>query len=1257
MAEQVSHNVVNSTESASASASADVIASNNIGIIAGGGTNSSDSSTFKAAREDVKTTSAITTSETTTNDPPDPQSKPGTPNCTQETLESDGSVGINSDIEKKEGSSHHNRTSSVKKPTTFSKVSVTKNFLAKTASPTPVTSKIGDKPSPLGVAAQPATTAKPRLVAKTGALQSMQKARAGTDSVSGPDASKVWNKNRPAPPQPPKQFTDEELKQQYGIHLATRLQTDEGGKESKWADIDDDEEDWAPETVVWMDGTKSTLTPADATPVPKEQPPSESTGDAKALEPVKPSLAIKKSTETGPPRTILKPGIAAQQSKQQNGSSGGSTTSEKPSLKVKTPAPTPAKSPWAQLPPVSAVSPVNPPVQQPPQQSRLPTQDARAYEEGPSQPPTREIAADTFDRSWREGEDDAPRELFNSTNGRYEPAPEGRRSSIRPESHRNPLLLQRPSQSGSVPAEPSPAFQTRSTSQADGSTWVRRRGSSVSQGSLPPGRRTSLARSHELPPAPEDHKRNGTVAGHDLRGPSELARNESTQRLKAKLAALESAGKSRKEREAEAVAAATASKLATGEKPAKTVESRPAAPSQSSENPSGVAPLLEDKPVPPALAPQVPSDEMLSPVPPKSQPPAATDRPKSSGESEQQLQSSRARLSPKNNSRPSFGQQQYRSPLVSNDALQGWGSTAPNGNVWGTAGIGNGTFESTGSFAPMSQASLLPPPVTKKTSPSATDQSRMFPPPGIDPHAELGWGSARAAVSPRPPHAPGPIAPPSRAHQIQRSDPVTAWNSAAARFPHQYAADAVAAESKQQTESGPALPSNTVKETFKKTSLDQGHLGSRRRFNQTEYTIHDADGSRSVASLSPAPPSTQTQPVGPLPISSPLNEAHRHAGESTVRIPDGSLNPAHGGLLSKQPPIGPPNQTQSSSPAYQSNVHFPTGPLPNMPPIKEQSPPPPETDTHPVHDSQTHRPNVKLPAPPPRVRLPPGSAHSSSPMHQVPVMLPHQRPSAWGPPGVARPIAQTEDWQARFNGLFNRTSIHTEVPPSPPKTPPKTYAPALAVSASSRTVVEYHSAPISATVSLPQFITKHGRTPEGFIIDDSTDVFSKPTIEQMFNEELSHGSLPRVNISRNVIYDAKVCGSGQRNMLKMSPNSRFIRPIDPQTGIEMASNFFPKPHNGILVKILGTKLDNKLVSAHHRNSKTRGGDRRASARAKGAGKGSRANSEPHLRKASVQKPESSAAVGVLEAEQSGVKKRLPRMAHKSRMSSKTTAHP
>ncbi|GME27244.1 atp synthase subunit mitochondrial [Neofusicoccum parvum] len=122
--------------------------------------------------------------------------------------------------------------STVKKPTSFKSVSVTKNFLAKTAVSAPV--KVGDK---------------------------------------GPDPNMVWNKNRPTPPPPVKQFTDEELKQQFGIHMATRLQADEDTKESKWADIDEDEdENWAPETVEWMDGTKSTVKPAEPSPPPEEPP-------------------------------------------------------------------------------------------------------------------------------------------------------------------------------------------------------------------------------------------------------------------------------------------------------------------------------------------------------------------------------------------------------------------------------------------------------------------------------------------------------------------------------------------------------------------------------------------------------------------------------------------------------------------------------------------------------------------------------------------------------------------------------------------------------------------------------------------------------------------------------------------------------------------------------------------------------------------------------------------------------------------------
>ena len=180
--------------------------------------------------------------------------------------------------------------------------------------------------------------------------------------------------NLAAPTPPPKQFTDEELKQQYGIHLATRLQTDESGKESKWADIDEDEEDWAPEAVVWMDGTKSTLTPAEATIV-QEELKAVAPQPVKLPETTKPILAAKKPTELGPPKTILKPGIAAQQAKQLNGAAA--TSAEKPSLKAKSPAAS-VKSPWAALPPVAAISPINPPVQQtqPMQPLRMATQDA-----------------------------------------------------------------------------------------------------------------------------------------------------------------------------------------------------------------------------------------------------------------------------------------------------------------------------------------------------------------------------------------------------------------------------------------------------------------------------------------------------------------------------------------------------------------------------------------------------------------------------------------------------------------------------------------------------------------------------------------------------------------------------------------------------------------------------------------------------------------------------------------------------------------
>lgn len=1105
-----------------------------------------------------------------------------------------------------------------------------------------------------------------------------------------------------APP-PPKQFTDEELKQQYGIHLATRLQTDESGQESKWADIDEDEEDWAPEAVVWMDGTKSTITPAEAAAPQLEQRP-EILQPTKPAEGAKPSLAVKRPSEMGPPKTILKPGIALA-AKLQSGAAGTTPSTEKPSLKAKSPAPTPAKSPWAALPPVETISPIIPPVQHVAQPSALPSQDARSYEPQPPQQPAREIAADTFERSWREGEG-APRELFNSANGRYEPAPEGRRTSMKPDGpSRKPAVLQRPSQTGQLPAEPSAAFQSRTSSQTEGS-WPRRRGSSVSQGSQPPGRRMSVSRSSDLPPTFERERRQSTVIGHDMHASPRSARaepakptftqqsawdqqmppkpepgsgpaaedpakvqerimrekrevaikrkkemeekdeREKQERLKARLAVLEGAGKSRKEREAEAAAAAAA-RATAGSKPSEpsTPAKNPDAPLKPAEASAIAAPALEDQALPPSstgVAQQLPSKEKLPSALPKPPETASLQELSASSADQAQRQAPQAHLSPRATSRAPFGQQPSpyrppqssysspgdrkqqpfgRSPLTDRDAFSAWNTTAPNGNVWGTSGIGNGTFEKASSFAPMpmSQQNLPPPPGMGRPSPSSNrisppqafgqdvlspslqqqqlpEQQRTLPPPGIESRPEPGWGQSRTnGVSPAPglgrqTHLPSPIAPPSRAQQqqqqqqppVQRPDPLSAWNSAAATLPHKYAADANAAERKQE-EAAPAPPrEHTFKETFKQTSATQGRLGGPRRFDKTEYTVHDAQGSRSVAAHSPAPPSTQTQPIGPVPTASP-NEPWKQA-ENTVRIPDGSLNPAHGGLLMQQAPIGPPTTQQAPPTVHQSQVNFPTGPLAAVvPTTKDQSPPPPETSDHPANTGDARHPNVKLPPPPPRVKLPPTSpaqAHTS--MQQPPVSMPQRPVQVWGPPGVARPLVMNEDWQARFNGLFNRAPMTTEVPPSPPKTPPKAQGPALAVAASSRAVMDDMPADEAATVSLPQSAGKKNTTAEGFTIDDSEDVVSKPIIDPIFTDELSFGSTPTINVPKQAVYD--VSGTGKYNMLKMGMNSKIQKPVDTQTGVDLTAGqnltfYFHKHPQGYFIKLPGTKLNNRLVKA------------------------------------------------------------------------------
>lgn len=296
------------------------------------------------------------------------------------------------------------------------------------------------------------------------------------------------------------------MKQQYGIHLATRLQADGDGKEAKWADIDDDEDDWAPDTIEWNDGTKITLPHTDNSAAFAEEQAAASATKLAQEEAAKPEAPAAKPTSTiGPNATVLKVGSVGLPR------TGGLVLrgpSDKPTLVAKPSAPTPVKSPWAPLPPVEKVAPVS---INPQQQttSRFQQSDPHGFESMPPQPSSaKEIAADDFTRSWRDTQTPHQRELFNSQSGRYEPVKEARRGSIRNDQNfRAPSVLQRPSHlDHNGPAEPSAAFQTsRSGSQQEGGPWARRRTSSnVSGDSGAPGRRISMSRGTDLPSIPSE---------------------------------------------------------------------------------------------------------------------------------------------------------------------------------------------------------------------------------------------------------------------------------------------------------------------------------------------------------------------------------------------------------------------------------------------------------------------------------------------------------------------------------------------------------------------------------------------------------------------------------------------------------------------------------------------------------------------------------------------------------------------------------
>ncbi|KAI0127141.1 hypothetical protein BJ170DRAFT_363739 [Xylariales sp. AK1849] len=424
----------------------------------------------------------------------------------------------------------HVRTSStVKKPLQkgFKSVSVNRTFLgAKSAA----NSTSRPESATASVAPAPATStgssaSKLKLVAKSGSSLGASAKTLTTNgkAPSAPDPNTVWNRNRPVPQPEPKKLSDEELMSKYGIHMADRLRPENDRGQSNWADEDDDEE-WAPDTITWTDGTKITLPQVDEIPPPTPpaapavpfytttptasysatDAPAVTTTTAAAAAAAVMSASAKDLSQTEKPKSPA-PGIASGSARASPSVKPGVLASgkglilkgapEKPTLVAKAPAPpTPVKSPWAPLPPIDKASPVVMDISNNQQQHTYfrgyPPRDA-SLAKSSTPPPAKEIAADDFSRAaWRDGQTGGNRELFNSQSGRYEPVHDrrGSRQDARndPLSQRHPALLQRrPSQHDHQgPAEPSAAFQTSRSSGQDPMPYGRRRNSSnVSGGS------------------------------------------------------------------------------------------------------------------------------------------------------------------------------------------------------------------------------------------------------------------------------------------------------------------------------------------------------------------------------------------------------------------------------------------------------------------------------------------------------------------------------------------------------------------------------------------------------------------------------------------------------------------------------------------------------------------------------------------------------------------------------------------------------
>lgn len=278
--------------------------------------------------------------------------------------------------------------------------------------------------------------------------------------------------------------------------MASRLGPEGSG--AKWADIEDDDDDWVPEVLEkWSDSPRPSLSGNEAE-FNTQSPPNAELPQVEHTSPPRTPLPIAAKEEPRPKTLVTDKGVPK--------------PAEKPTLS------TAHASPWAKVP----TPPIVPIAMNLPQSQFVEPPRREIWTDSPAPPSSgpamavKEVSADSYGRTWRESNHvhnppgPRERELFNSETGQLEPVHESWNRAPRPRtevSMNKPLVLQRPS-GPPPPAEPSPAFQQQRGSMMHHrpDEYRRRRTSSnVSGGSGSTGRRPSFSRfAAEQPLTPED---------------------------------------------------------------------------------------------------------------------------------------------------------------------------------------------------------------------------------------------------------------------------------------------------------------------------------------------------------------------------------------------------------------------------------------------------------------------------------------------------------------------------------------------------------------------------------------------------------------------------------------------------------------------------------------------------------------------------------------------------------------------------------